>query len=115
MTNKLIVWMLDDDKDLTMIFQQCFSTKLIEITTFNQPELFIEKIKTFSPDIVFIDYRMPNLSGFDVVKNVPSNIKKVLLTGELDIDYKDYFDEIFYKPYKFDAIINLLNDCLIKK
>jgi hypothetical protein len=49
------------------------------------------------------------------IEFVPSGIRKILLTGELDNDYKSHFDYVFYKPYEFKSIVSLLNILLIKK
>jgi hypothetical protein len=43
------------------------------------------------------------------IEFVPSGIRQILLTGELNHDYKSHFNYVFYKPYEFESIISLLN------
>ena len=63
--------------------------------------------------LVIIDYRMPDGTGDQLAKKLPSSLKKILLTGELNLDQEiinaGIFDKIIIKPWKQDELINIIN------
>jgi len=109
------VYYLDDEPDLCELFEDIFSTPEIKITTFSKPKEAIEVIKKNSPDILFIDYRLPGITGDQIALQL-SHIKAMaLITGDLDIKPLAKFDATFEKPFQIKDIKDFINKFKIPK
>lgn len=101
----LKIFYIDDEPGLLEIFADTFSSKGIEITTFEDHKLAIEEIKKNPPHIIFIDYRLKGTTGDKVIQEVDPSIPKAMITGELSMRLDPaLFKSIFYKPFDFDAV-----------
>jgi two-component system LytT family response regulator len=60
----------------------------------------LEKLKSFSPEVVFLDVEMPELSGFDFLQQVESRPFKVI--------FQTAFDEFALKAFEENACDYLL-------
>jgi len=110
---KLKIFYLDDETDLLEMFSDTFSSPDREITTFYDPKTAIGAIRQTPPDILFIDYRLPNYTGDQIAQMLDPKIPKVLITGDMQVkcDYK--FLAIFEKPYSAGKVEEIL-DKLVK-
>ena len=105
----LKVFYLDDEPGLCEIFFDLFSSEKIQITTFSEPETAIKAIKENPPDLLFIDYRLPNTTGDEVALKLNNQIPKFLITGDIFIKTKYNFEKIFSKPYDDTEIQGILD------
>jgi DNA-binding response OmpR family regulator len=99
---------LDDEPDLCEIFKDCFETESITIKTFIDPEQAVSEIKKIKPDLVLLDYRLPNTTGLQIAKRLDPEIIKVLITGDLSVQPDTAFYKIFKKPYKLNEMKDFL-------
>lgn len=99
---------LDDEIELLSIFQEILANEDIEIQTFSDPNLAIKKINETLPDLVFLDYRLPNTTGDKVALSLPKQIPKVLLTGDLLIKPEARFMRVMQKPFQFAEIEKII-------
>ncbi len=60
----------------------------------------IEKIKTHSPDVIFLDIQMPDGSGFRLLKN----LDKI----DFDVIFTPAFDQYAIRAFKYSALDYLL-------
>lgn len=63
-----------------------------EIVTFTDPQQALEWIAAApeSPCVVVCDYRMPRLTGLEVLERLPPSVPFVLMSGDLfDVDSDD--------------------------
>lgn len=95
---KLKVIYIDDEPDLCDIFTDHFSTEEIEIKTYTDPKAAIERVIVDSPDLVFIDFRLPRTSGDKVAHAMKVNCPVYLISGELNIKTDFKFNGILTKP-----------------
>lgn len=109
------VLFLDDEPVLGECFSDEFASTDIEIMTFTDPKKVIEQCAQINPDVVFVDFRMPGLTGDAVAKALPKEIPKYLITGELEpkVDYQ--FNQILKKPYEYEKIHLILKNILEQK
>jgi DNA-binding NtrC family response regulator len=107
----LKVYYLDDEKDLLELFVDTFSTENYKISTFSEPAAFIAAVKHSPPDLVFLDYRLPGCTGDDMAKIIKPEIKKVLISGELDVQPREKFLAVIRKPCKPEEIQAILESC----
>src|ERR1044071_9652953 len=71
------------------------------VATSSDPEKGIDFIESYQPDLVFLDIRMPGISGFDLIERLNyKNFKLVFTTA--------------YKEYAIMAIKNKAFDYLLK-
>lgn len=104
----MVVFYLDDETDLLEVFKDLFSSAGIEIHTFLEPERFLKALEVKRPTVVFIDYRLPGITGEEIAVKVPNSIKKVLVTGELSIEFHPDFDIVFGKPLPIPEVKSYL-------
>lgn len=78
--------------------QYCLDVDVVAIC--EDPELGIEAIQNHKPDLVFLDVQMPNMSGFDVLKQLaPINFEVIFVSS---------YDQYAIKAIKFSALDYLL-------
>jgi CheY-like chemotaxis protein len=104
------VFYLDDEEMLCDIFAEILGSGQIRITTFTDENEAIAACQQTPPDLFFIDYRLPNMTGSDVAFAIDPSIEKILVTGELSVNCNYNFKKIISKPYKFDLIANLIDE-----
>ena len=98
----------------SLIEQHCPSVKIQ--ATFTRPEDGINGIKTYQPDLLFLDIMMPNMSGFDVLDKVKDSSFDVIFTTA----YKEYALEALkheavdylLKPIDYHELIQAINKLL---
>jgi DNA-binding NtrC family response regulator len=105
----LKIFYLDDETDLLEMFSDTFSSADRVITTFSDPKTAIEAIRQTPPDILFIDYRLPNYTGDQVAQMIDPKISKVLITGDMQVKCNYNFLAIFEKPYSASKIEEILD------
>ncbi len=84
----LNVFVVDDDAFyLSMLEQHLLNLGLTKIRTFDNGSDCLEHIGE-KPDVIFLDYNMENLSGYDVLKKIKrydSNILIVMISAQEEI------------------------------
>lgn len=109
----LKVYVLDDESDICQIFKENFTTSEIEIHTFVDPKYLLEAINRAPPDLIFLDYRLPNTNGVEVAKLITSSTPIILLSGDLDVTVSPRFHKKFNKqPFPWIEIEHYLNEQL---
>jgi DNA-binding NtrC family response regulator len=107
-TNIKIVSIVDDELDITQLYQDAIYGHIngISVVCFNNPitalEHFIENKKDYA--LVISDLRMPNLNGLDLlskIKMLNSNVRTILVSA-----YEIKEDKAFQKYVK-DGTIDL--------
>ena len=105
----LKIYYLDDEADLCELFADHFSSDNVIITTFVDPKVAMEEIKKNPPDLFFVDYRLPNMTGDEVAKALDPKIPKFLVSGEFSINTDYKFDLILSKPIDVALITQLIS------
>jgi DNA-binding response OmpR family regulator len=96
----LKIYYVDDEPALLEMFVDTFSSPDLEITVFEDPKKAIAAIKASPPDLLFLDFRLPNTTGDKLALSIDPNIPKALISGDLSIKCEAKFDAYFEKPYK---------------
>lgn len=104
MPQPLKVYYLDDEPALLEVFEESYACDWLIIKTFSDPAEAIKFIKANPPDILFLDYRLPNTTGDAVAQQLPGGFPKVLITGDLHVQPVTQFAQIIYKPYSPEAV-----------
>ncbi len=87
---------------------------LYNVVDTGDPALALEAVLQGKPDVILLDLRMPNYSGFELCKTLKSItatqlIPIIILTGEAGAGTKSYCEELgaaayFEKPVDFQAL-----------
>jgi CheY-like chemotaxis protein len=102
-TIKLRVFYLDDEAALCQIFSEFYAPVYISVETFTDPEISVEACNNETSDAFFIDYRLPGYAGDEVANAVPSEIRKILVTGDLSVPELDQFELVVKKSFNLKA------------
>lgn len=111
----LKIFYLDDEQDLLDVFSDLFSDEDIVIATSSNPLEALAAIKKFQPDLIFLDYRLPNTTGDQFAKQLDISIPKILMTGDLTVQPESQFEQIISKPFNPDELKIILTKYLSKK
>jgi|ERR671919_116522 DNA-binding response OmpR family regulator len=94
--NKRIM-LVDDESDVTYTLETVLEDNGFQVESYTDPTLALSNFRPGLYDLLLLDIKMPEMSGFDVyqkMKEIDSNIKVCFLTAS----------ELFYKEYrKLDA------------
>ena len=80
----------------------------------------LSKLKTERPDLILLDIMMPNMSGWDMAKQIKSddalkNIKVIMLTArqtEPNIELMSFCDGYIAKPFEKDELLEKIEAIL---
>lgn len=119
------VIVVDDMPDFTINLKKILMLDEINVKVFNEPEDFLEYSKQNEFDtckVLVVDYSMPNLSGYDVFKELYEiksghiNFYKVLYTAnfeQISIEEKKYLESLgvtLLKKPNMSKLINLIEE-----
>jgi DNA-binding response OmpR family regulator len=71
------ILLVDDEPDLTAIFSMGLEDNGLKVNTFNDPQLALSEFKEGAYDLVILDYKMPNMNGFELYKEIRKVDEKV--------------------------------------
>jgi DNA-binding response OmpR family regulator len=106
---------LDDEEDLCSLFAEMFSSDEVKIKTFVDPELAIQEVSSNPPDLIFLDFRLPKVTGDMVALKMNNAIPKVLISGDISPITEYKFLKIFGKPWTVSEVENLILEFKNKK
>lgn len=116
---KLKILLVDDDPLQLEMTAGLLANKGIQADRTTHPGEVIEKLSCESYDIIFSDIQMPELNGFELVKQIrkmpapTGNIPVVALSADADKQDKDYLEAGFTaylaKPFESGQLIRLIN------
>lgn len=95
--------LIDDEvraTDSLRLLIERFIPEIDKVWVCNDATRATQLIHRFRPDLVFLDIRMPHLSGFDVLERIPNKCFRVIFTTA--------FDEYAIKAIRFSAFDYLL-------
>jgi CheY-like chemotaxis protein len=101
---------LDDEKDLTNIFKQLFESTYHDIKVFNKEQDALEYCLNTPPDILFVDYRLENMTGDQVAAALPDTVSTVLVTGDIRVESSFKFDAVIKKPFKLIELLSTVEE-----
>ncbi|WP_200762623.1 hybrid sensor histidine kinase/response regulator [Nitrosophilus alvini] len=107
----------DDTEENVKVMKSFLEPEGVSIISAKDGEEAVSKFIKNSPDIVFMDVRMPKIDGIEAakrIKKIDNNVKIVAITAsqitENRKDTEDIFDEILIKPFSIKSV----NEILIK-
>lgn len=108
----------DEPLALDIIANFCERIGGIDLLTFSDPHLGLEAIKRLSPDIVFLDIEMENITGLSIAEQLPQGTCFIFTTAYLEyaldgfnLDAVDYL----HKPFSFSHFETAFSKALRRK
>ena len=101
---------LDDEKELTQVFELFFQGSVHNIVTFNDEREAINYCTSNPPSLFFVDYRLENMLGDEVAKQVPRDIPVILVTGDITIKSDFEFHDIIEKPFRLNNVLQIVDN-----
>lgn len=95
--------LIDDEERATDSLQlmiEKFIPEIEQVRSCSDARKCTEIIHDMKPDLVFLDVRMPHLSGFDILNSIPNKCFKVIFTTA--------YDEYAIQAIRFSALDYLL-------
>jgi signal transduction histidine kinase len=89
MDNKAKILIIDDEEIVLDSCTQILAKSNYDLVTARNGLLGLEQVKIFKPDLVFVDLKMPGISGFEVLNSIVEidpTIVTVVITGFATVD-----------------------------
>ena len=119
--NKKKILIIDDEVDLTFTFKVGLEdTGLFTVDTLNDPQDMLFNFKPSMYDLLLVDMRMPQMSGYELykeIRKIDAKIKVIFLTAspfEVLQEVFPTFDKNYYilKPVEIAELIKRINDII---
>ena len=121
--NKLVL-IVDDDESLRTLLMQVIEKKGFRVESAGDGRTALEKAKTDHPDLIVLDYMLPEMEGFEVIKRLQlsdttRHIPVLLMTSRpVDPESVKMIHEesnvqgFLQKPIKIATFLNMLDQIL---
>ncbi|MDH3311872.1 MAG: response regulator [Nitrosopumilus sp.] len=111
------VIIIDDDQETAEIMSDLLSLRSIEVLAMGYNGLVVELYQKHSPDVVMMDYWMPEFDGLNGLKgicNIDSDAKVIIFTCSPDHECsKELFEikpsAIIQKPFDTNKLVALID------
>jgi CheY-like chemotaxis protein len=71
------ILLVDDEADITTVFTLALADNGFEVDAFNDPIQALSDFRSGSYDLALIDYKMPNMNGFELYREIRKIDEKV--------------------------------------
>lgn len=120
---KIRVMMIDDETEILDILSMMLGAPDFESKTFSNPSQALEVIKEFRPDVLFTDFRMPEMDGMEVLSSaqrLDPDLPVIFLSGHIskDVLLKALAEGVFgalEKPFSAAQVIGMAKQATEKR
>lgn len=112
---KTVILVADDEDAMVLLLREALQGAHYEVVVAHDGEEAIEKLRKSPPDLVLLDVKMPKMSGFDVCRQIKSDIflrhiPVMLLTAQTGTSSKvtgleQGADDYLTKPFDLSELI----------
>jgi excisionase family DNA binding protein len=120
-----VVMVVDDEQDALDLIERVLSDENVEIVKVNNATEVGLKVAQLAPDLILLDFLMPEVNGFEVCKALRANeqtkdipiMAVTCLTKEEDIEriFNVGADEYLAKPFKVDDLLEKVHELLARE
>ncbi len=109
------VLIIEDEADLCMVLKKLLEQKHFVVEYTHTIDAGIEKIQTFQPSIVLLDYNLPDGSGMGaipILKKLCPNVRLVMISAMEQImndALKQGADRFIKKPFRFKHVLDFVS------
>ena len=102
------IYYLDDEPDLRELMSDMLSSNEISVETFHDFPSLISRCEIDKPDLFFLDYRLPGITGDDIAWKLDPGIPKVLITGDISLQTTYKFYAVLKKTVSRKDLLSLI-------
>ncbi|MDD5687404.1 MAG: response regulator [Elusimicrobia bacterium] len=123
MNKKILI--IEDEKKIIQLLKINFIGEGYEVEEANSGEEGLKKVNIFKPDLIILDVMLPQMSGWEVCKNIKNNpaykdILVVILTAstqksDMNKAVSAGADGFFGKPFEIDFITGKIKELFEKR
>ena len=117
MINNIKILIVDDDPDIILSFKNGLESNGFEVDSYNDPLLALKSFKANFYDLLLIDIRMPDMTGFKLFQKINKidNKAKVCFITAFEVYYKVLLEEFPYLNHKCFIRKPISIDDLVKR
>ncbi len=122
-TSQSHIWIIDDDDSIRWVLQKALEGAEFIVTSFDNANTILSKLKTESPDAIITDVRMPGIDGLELLSQLSDDYPElpvIIMTAHTDLDsavsaYQGGAFEYLPKPFDIDDAVAVAQRACIKK
>lgn len=114
MNTKILI--CDDDEEMVNLVSKILRKNLYDVDVITQMIGFMDKVKELDPDIILMDYKMPDINGAEAAKMLyedkdSAHIPVVFMSGhELVEKHAQQLNKLYIKkPFDIDKLRAILS------
>jgi two-component system, NtrC family, nitrogen regulation response regulator GlnG len=115
-----LVWIIDDDKSIRWVLEKALAREDIVFKSFASAQDALAALKTFPPQVVVSDIRMPGASGLELLQELKTQNPKlpvIIMTAYSDLEsavaaFQGGAFEYLPKPFDVDQAVALVRRAL---
>ena len=123
MTSQAHIWIIDDDDSIRWVLQKALEGAGFSVTSFDNANSILDKLKREEPDAIITDIRMPGIDGLELLAQLSSqhpDLPVIIMTAHTDLDsavsaYKGGAFEYLPKPFDIDDAVAITQRACIKR
>ena len=119
-TRNQTVFIIDDDHEVCESLRWLFESVQLNVETYENAHLFLEKYKKNKQGCLLIDVRLPGMSGLellDKLKEEKNHLPVIMMTGHGDIQMavramKTGASDFIVKPFNDQCLLETVQKCI---
>lgn len=123
MASQSHIWIIDDDDSIRWVLQKALEGANFLVTSFDNANTILDKLKLEEPDAIITDVRMPGIDGLELLSLLSSDypdLPVIIMTAHTDLDsavsaYKGGAFEYLPKPFDIDEAVEVTQRACAKK
>ncbi|MFV2004283.1 MAG: nitrogen regulation protein NR(I) [Gammaproteobacteria bacterium] len=117
------IWIIDDDDSIRWVLQKALVGAGFAVTSFDNANTILDKLKQEEPDAIITDIRMPGIDGLELLTQLSTDypdLPVIIMTAHTDLDsavsaYQGGAFEYLPKPFDIDDAVEIAQRACIKK
>lgn len=114
------ILIVDDEKDIRDLLRTTLERRQYKPIEVASGRACISLLSTLTPDVILLDYKLPDISGIDVLKHIRASLPDigvVLMTAYGDEDLaihaiEEHVDAYIRKPFMVESMLSLVSQTL---
>lgn len=120
MTGKSLILVADDEKAIRDIISYQLKKEQYNVLTAKNGQEALDLIKKNPVDLMILDLMMPDVDGYEVIKNTPSSVPIIVLSAKDDeiskiVALEMGADDYLPKPFSKMELLARIHACLRKR
>ena len=123
MTAASHVWIIDDDDSIRWVLQKALEGAGFLVTSFDNANTILDKLKHEEPDAIITDVRMPGIDGLELLSHLSTDypdLPVIIMTAHTDLEsavsaYQGGAFEYLPKPFDIDEAVEVAQRACRKK